>query len=184
MRKFFIFKRPSTKDICALALLTAITVILAMTATIRIGSYIKIPLKFISVLITGVLFGPFWAGASAAVGDIFNAIFSPVGSFMPQITLVEFLSGFLFGFFMFGIHKNQAHFYVRAFLCVLFQFLLDMLVTPIFLVQAGIFPSYSAAIAVRFAASLLKAALQSAVLLSGRAYLGLLSGRTVRRNGQ
>ena len=174
MSKIFIFKKLSTKDLCALALLTAITVILALTATIRIGNYIKIPLKFISVFLTGVLFGPLWAGASAAVGDIFNALFSPVGSFMPQITLVEFLSGFLFGFFIF---------YAKACLCVLAQFMLDMFVTPIFLVQVGIFPSYGSAIAVRFAASLLKAAMQSAVLLSGKAYLKFFAGRVARHNG-
>ena len=183
MRKFFIFKKLSTKDLCALALLTAITVILALTATIRIGNYIKIPLKFISVFLTGVLFGPLWAGASAAVGDIFNAFFSPVGSFMPQITLVEFLSGFLFGFFMFGTQKNQNRFYAKACLCVLAQFMLDMFVTPVFLVQAGIFPSYASAIAIRFAASLLKAAMQSAVLLSGKAYLKFFAGRVARNNG-
>ena len=156
-----------------LALLTAITAVLAMFATLRVGNFIKIPFKFISVFLTGVLFGPIWAGISAAFGDILNALIMPVGPFMPQITFIEFVSGFIFGLFMFKTHTNQKYFYLKVILCVFTQFLLDMFLTPIFLVQVGIFPSYSAALAIRLTASVFKAAIQALVLLFGKTYLKL-----------
>ncbi len=161
----------SVKDLCVLALLTAITVILAIFATIRVGNMIKIPLKFISVFITGVFFGPVWAAISATLGDVLNALIAPVGPFMPQITMIEFISGFIFGLFMYGTHESKQLYALRVILCVVMQFMLDMFFTPIFLVQVGYFPSYLSALAIRLPASLIKAALQTIVLFMGRAYL-------------
>ena len=106
MKKISYKLKLSVKDLCFLAMLTAITVILALFATIRIGNMIKIPLKFISVFITGVFFGPVWAGVSAAIGDLMNSLLMPVGPFMPQIMMVEFLNGFAFGLFMYNSHEN------------------------------------------------------------------------------
>jgi len=77
-----------TKKLCRLGLLTAITVILAMFFTFRIGTMIKIPLKFVSVFITGVFFGPIWGGVVGALGDFFNAVLMPVGAYIPLLTLI------------------------------------------------------------------------------------------------
>lgn len=161
----------SVKGLCFLALLTAITVILALFATIRIGNMIKIPLKFISVFITGVFFGPVWAGISAAIGDLMNSLIMPVGPFMPQIMMVEFLGGFGFGLFMYNSHENTRFYILRVIFCALVQFIIDMFLTPVFLVQVGYFPDYSAAIAIRLPASLIKAALQMLVMVGGKTYL-------------
>ncbi len=175
MKKLSCKIKLSVKDLCFLALLTAITVILALFATIRIGNMIKIPLKFISVFITGVFFGPLWAGVSAAVGDLINSLLMPVGPFMPQIMMVEFFGGFVFGLFMYNSHEDTRLYALRVILCVLAQFAIDMFLTPVFLVQAGYFPDYSVAIAIRLPASLIKAAIQTVVLAAGKNYLKIFT---------
>ena len=63
----------------------------------------------------------------------------------------------------------------RATLCVLVQLAIDMFLTPVFLVQAGYFPNYSAAIVIRFPASLIKAAIQAIVLAAGKNYLKIFT---------
>lgn len=173
----------SVKDLCVLALLTAITVILALFATVRIGNIVKIPLKFISVFITGVFFGPLWAGVSAAIGDILNSLLMPVGPFMPQITMVEFLYGFIFGACLYNAHKDGRFYLTKAILCVMCQLAIDMFLTPVFLVQAGYFPGYLAAITIRFPTSLIKAALQFVVIAMGKNYLKIFT-RYMRVNDE
>lgn len=175
MRKFLGLQKPTTREICTLALLTAICAVLALTATVRIGNYIKIPFKFIAIYVTAVFFGPVWAGVSAALGDILNAFLSPVGDFLPQITLIEFIGGFLYGLTVFNLHTAKSGFITRVLLCTALQTALDMFITPIFLVQVGIFPTYRAALAIRLAAALIKATVQAAVMLCSRRYLILFS---------
>ncbi len=93
----------SARDLCMLALLIAITALLAVYGTVRIGAGIKISFKFISVFLTAAFFGPLWGGAVAAVADVIAFFINPVGGvFMPQITMVEFLHGFVYGLFFFG----------------------------------------------------------------------------------
>ena len=87
-------RKISTKKICTLGLLAAITVILGLLATFRVGNLMKIPMKFITVFITGVLYGPISAGSVAAIADLIEA--SKMG-INPMITAVEFLCGFTFG---------------------------------------------------------------------------------------
>ena len=89
----------TAKKLCILAMLTALTVVLAVYGTFRIGNVIKIPTKFITVFISAALYGPIWGGVVAAIGDLLNSFLMPVGPWLPQITIVEFLCGFMFGLF-------------------------------------------------------------------------------------
>lgn len=167
MKKYF---RVTVKDLCRIGVLTAITAILAMFFTFRVGNTLKIPMKFISVFITGVFYGPVWAAVSAAIGDILNAVLMPVGGIMPQITLVEFLSGAIYGV-CFYKRINSKSFILMALICVVMQLLLDTFLTSYFLAEATYFPSFTAAVTLRFPCSILKAALQSVVILPSRHYL-------------
>ncbi len=175
MKRFINTFKLSARKLCILALLTAITALLAMFATIRVGNIVKIPLKFISVFVTGVFFGPFWAGISAAFGDILNALLMPVGNFLPQITAIEFVSGFVFGAFMFNTHENNNGYFLKAILCVIFQALIDLFLTSAALVQVGIFPSFTVAFNLRVIATLIKTILWAIVLFSAKGYLLLFS---------
>lgn len=165
----------SVSEMCHLGLLCAITVILAVYATFRVGNLIKIPLKFISVFITGAIFGPLPAALVGLLGDILNTVLMPSGAWLPGISMVEFVSGFIYGAFFYKRFNFSKSYLLRLVLCVLCQGMLDMFVTPVFLVQAGFFVSYPAALALRFPATVIKAFAQGAVILLSASYLPIFA---------
>ncbi len=166
MNKFF--PKLSVKDVCTLGLLLAITIILAVFGTFRIGDIIKIPTKFISVFVAGAVFGPVWGGICAALGDLLNAVIAPVGPFLPQITMIEFASGFAYGLFFLkdgGYTAND--FAVRVILCILVQSFIDMVLTTSVLVfWVNYYSSFVFAFLLRLPAGILKAALQLCGMLA------------------
>ena len=126
----------NAKDICVLALLIALSVLLAVYGTVRIGAGIKISLKFISVFITAALFGPLWGGAVAALSDVIAFMINPVGGmFLPQITMVEFLYGFTYGLVFYNMGSwHGFKTMLKIVLCVIFQIgLLNLCLTSYFL---------------------------------------------------
>lgn len=142
-------KNWNTKKICTLASLMAITVILSIYATFRVGNQIKIPLKFITVFLTGALFGPMAGGIVGAGADILNALLVPVGPILPQITAIEFVYGFTYGMFFKGM-KDGKSYYIRAVLCAALHFLVSIFVTSAILTEVGYFASYKFALLIRF----------------------------------
>lgn len=131
-----------------MGILAAITVVLALCATFRVGTQMKLSLKFISVFISGAVLGPIPAMLIAGVSDIANAFIMPVGPWLWQITLTELLVGYIFGLF-FKKAKNNAFFYLRAFLCSLVQALISLFLVTWVLVKLGIMPAFKAAVIIR-----------------------------------
>ena len=131
-------KRLSTsKDICTLALLIAISVLLSVYGTLRIGAGIKISFKFIAIFVTAVIFGPIWGGAVGAISDVVAFIVNPVGGmFLPQVTMVEFLYGFTYGLFFHNMNSWQGFkTMVKIMLCVILQIVvLNLGLTSYFLI--------------------------------------------------
>lgn len=113
----------TVRELCVLALLVAITVVMAIYCTFRFGSFIKIPFKFIPVFVTAAIFGPLWGGIVGALGDILAFVVFPVGGApIPQITMVEFLYGFTYGLFFFNLHSwNGFKTMIRIVVCVVLQ---------------------------------------------------------------
>ena len=156
-------KKSAVRKLCLLSMLTAITVILAIYATFRVGNQIKIAMKFVTVFITGAVFGPLAAGIVAAVSDVLNAVLVPVGPLLPQITAVEFLYGVIFGLAFYKAKNNKAY-YLRAFLCSLAQFLISITLMSYILTRVGYFPSFYAAVTIRMPAALLTFAVHMAAI--------------------
>lgn len=108
-----------TKKICTLAMLIAISFILNSIA-IRIGAGIKISFKFLSVFLSASLFGPLCGGICGALADILSYFLNPgSGMFMPMITLVEFMYGFMYGIFFYKRGSVTKENIVRLIICVL-----------------------------------------------------------------
>ncbi len=156
-------KRFSTRKLCLLAVFTAITVILAIYATFRIGNQIKIPLKFITVFMTGAIFGAIPAGIVAALADILNAVLVPVGPWLPQITAVEFLYGVIYGAFFYKAADNKFY-YLRTLLCCLIQFGVSITLMSKILTDVGYFSSFYAALIIRMPAAIVTFLMHMAVL--------------------
>ncbi len=164
-KKFF--PKLSSRDISVLGLLMAITALLAIFCTFRLGTIVKIPTKFISVFITAFLYGPFYGGLSAAVGDILNCILAPVGPFVPQITFMEFVSGFIFGLFFLKENLSKTEYAVRIILCVFVHLFIDLVLnTAMYTFWLGWFSTFWTAFFVRTPASVIKLFLQLFLLLS------------------
>ena len=163
-RKVVLFmKKISTKNLCLMGIFTAITVILGIYATFRIGNQIKIPAKFISVFVTGTVFGPLAGGLVAAVADFLNSVLVPVGPPLPQITLVEFICGAVYGLCFYKVTDNWFY-YLRAVLCAILQFAISMTIMSFILADVGYFASFGAACAIRFPAAVISFVIQLAVM--------------------
>ncbi len=177
MKKFF--PKLSVKSICTLGLLLAITILLAVFGTFRLGEVVKIPTKFISVFVAAAVFGPFWGGVCGALGDLLNALIAPVGPFLPQITLIEFLSGFTYGLFFMKSEYSKTGFTVIAVLCVFAQAYIDMILTTAVLTfWAGYYPDFVAAFLLRLPAGILKAALQLVLILPCKGLIERINKKT------
>ncbi len=172
-----VFPKLSVRDICLLGLFFAITALLSIFCTFRIGTVVKIPLKFVSVFVAATLYGPLWGGICGAVGDILNCLLASVGPFVPQITILEFLSGAIYGIFFWGIPKTTKTYFVKCSLCAFCQFLLSaFLCTFIYTYWLGWFPGFWEAFFIRVPACLVNFLLQICVLLSLKGLIFRLKG--------
>ncbi len=170
MKRFF--PKLSVKDICTLGLLLAITVLLAVFGTFRIGDAIKIPTKFISVFVAAAVYGPIWGGICGAAGDLLNAVLAPVGPLLPQITLIEFLCGFTYGLFFMRSEYPRNDFAVITIICVFAQLFIDMVLTTAILTYwVGYFSDFMLAFVFRLPAGLIKAGLQMFMLIPCRSLI-------------
>lgn len=167
---FFIMKL-TLKKLCVLSLFTAITVILSVYCTLRIGNAIKIPFKFISVFLTASIFGPVLGGTVAAIGDILNVFFAPSGAFIPAITLVEFFYGFIFGIFFYNRSFKGKGYFLRTFLCTIILLLTDLFITSFILTKVGYFPSFSASFTLRLPAGIIKAVIYAIFIIISSKYI-------------
>ncbi len=132
MKNFLGIRKLTTKDVCTLGLLIAITVVLSIVSGyIRIGLDGKISLSFVSVFVAGALFGPLFGGVVGAMADIISCFVNPVGAFLPQLTLIEFMYGFIFGVFF---YKRDEKFYIPSVLvCDIFVLVVNALLKTIIL---------------------------------------------------
>jgi len=173
-------KRISTKKICTLGLLTAITVVLGIFATFRVGNLIKIPMKFISVFLVGVLYGPFSAGIVAAIADLIEATKMGIN---PMITAVEFLCGFVFGACFYKVQNNKTY-YLRAFICAVLQFVIAFFVMSNILAFMGIYAGFWAAAWMRLPQMIILFVLHMAFVCGGKRLVFQLKEFVGRGNGQ
>lgn len=165
----------TVKNLCILALLMAITTLLSIFCTFRFGPYIKIPMKFISIFVTGAIFGPLFAGLTAAIGDLLNCILAPSGPIIPQITIIEFISGTVYGLFFFKSNLSKNNYIFRTIICVALQFCIDMfLTTALFTYWLNWYPSFGVGFITRIAAGAIKVVLQALVIIGARKYIDKL----------
>ncbi len=161
----------TTRTLAVLGMLTAVTALLSIFGTFRIGTIIKIPTKFVSVFVTGALFGPLWGALVAGIGDMLNCLLAPVGPWLPFLTLLEALSGAVYGILFYKRGESKGSYAWRTALCVILQFLIDIILTTLVLVEAGYFATFMIAIPIRLPAAIVKSLLQGVVLSAGYIYL-------------
>lgn len=115
----------NTKKLAASALLLALDVVFTRLLAIN-TPLMKIGLGFAAVAVCAMLYGPWWACAVAALGDIIGSTLFPTGAFFPGFTLTAAATGLIFGL---SLYKREVS-WLRALLaaalnCVLVSYLLN-----------------------------------------------------------
>ncbi|MEG2634301.1 MAG: 5-formyltetrahydrofolate cyclo-ligase [Oscillospiraceae bacterium] len=141
------------KRITLIGLLTALEIILSRFLSIT-TPYVKIGFAFVPIVIVAMLYGPMWAGFSAALGDFLGALLIPVSAYFPGFTATAFLTGVIFGMFLyerkFKIVNAVA---ASAIVCLALNFCLDSLWLYIIMGKGlwGFLPARAVKAAVMFA---------------------------------
>lgn len=93
----------NTRTLAAIALLTALEIILSRFLSISMWNT-KIGFSFLPVVVAAILYGPLAAGTVGALGDFIGAVLFPIGAYFPGFTLTAFLTGLVYGFFLYRKH--------------------------------------------------------------------------------
>ncbi|MBR1565686.1 MAG: folate family ECF transporter S component [Oscillospiraceae bacterium] len=96
---------PNTKKLIVSAELLALDVVLTRLLAIN-TPLMKIGLGFAAVALCAVLYGPWWAALTAALGDIVGALLFPTGAFFPGFTLTAACTGLIFGLCLYRRDKS------------------------------------------------------------------------------
>ena len=161
IKDFLGIRKLSSREICTMGMLLAITALMSMYLTLRIGEGIKIPTKFLPIAVASMLFGPLCGGVIGVLADLLAYVINPVAFFMPQITFVEFLYGFTYGLFLRNV-SNSPKGYLTGIASVLFQIIfIHILLTSYFLMPVMNL-GYKAMIIMRLPAALINTLLQIA----------------------
>ncbi len=92
--------RFNTRMLAYMSVLVAVEIVLSRFLSINAWN-IKIGFSFVPVVLAAMLYGPLCAGIVAALGDFLGAILFPIGAYFPGFTLTAFLTGLVFGLFLY-----------------------------------------------------------------------------------
>lgn len=90
----------SIRTVAVCGMLLALKLVLNLF-TVNVSSLIKIGFSYLPVALAGMLFGPVVGGIVGATGDVLGYFVQPSGPYFPGFTLNAFLSGFVYGLFLY-----------------------------------------------------------------------------------
>ena len=93
------------KKLIQISLLIAIEVILTRFCSINM-QIVRIGFGFLPIAIIGMMYGPLSAGVAYAIGDLLGVALFPTGSFFPGFTITAFLTGIVYGVFLYNKPKT------------------------------------------------------------------------------
>ena len=140
-----------------------ITLGLVLTRVLAINTpLMKIGFGFAAVAVSAMLFGPFWAMLTAALGDIVGALLVPVGAFFPGFTLTAAVTGLIYGLCLYG-HRGSV---VRPIVAALLNCLLVTLLCNTALIAYISGNSYAVLFTARIVQFLVMFPLESLVMIA------------------
>ncbi len=158
-------KKLTTRELCMVAMLVAITTVLSyISGYLRIGNAIKFSVSFVSVYVAAAAFGPVIGGFVGIAADILSHLFNPIGAYLWQLGIIEFVYGALFGVFFYVRHPGKKPVWKKVAtvgLCVAFQFVVNAVLKTYILMGAGYMPAdFGAAFYIRLPAAIVMAVIQ------------------------
>ncbi len=97
-------KKIATNKLVAIALLTAISVVLRLLGFPQSGTF-RIELGFVPIAVTGAVFGPVWSGIAYVLADFIGTLCTGMLP-APTITLCKLLMGVIYGFCFYRRDRN------------------------------------------------------------------------------
>lgn len=95
----------NTRKFVFMALLMALEVILTRFLSIQ-TPIVRIGFGFLPIALAGMMFGPLYAGAMAALADIIGMMLFPSGAYFAGFTVSAFISGVIYGIFLYKKDKS------------------------------------------------------------------------------
>lgn len=93
-------RKLSTKNLVMVSMILALQIV--MTRFLSITTPIaRIGFSFIAVALNAALFGPWVAGITGILADLIGMMLFPAGAYFPGFTVTAFLSGFIYGLFLY-----------------------------------------------------------------------------------
>jgi len=100
----------NTKALVGASLLTAISIVLTRVFSIMVPlaglPALRIEFGPVPIMITGILYGPFWGGLAGIIADLIGVMINPMGAFHPGFTLSSMLWGAIPGVLFSLIKRN------------------------------------------------------------------------------
>ena len=88
-------------EMVILGLLTGLAVLLSYIFAIQ-TPFVRITFGFLPIAIAGALYGPWKAGLVGAMDNLIGTALIGTSIFFPGFTLSDFLTGWIFGYFLYG----------------------------------------------------------------------------------
>ncbi len=106
-----------TRILVFMSLLVALNVLLTHIIPVIQTDILRVSFGFIPLSLGSMLFGPLIGGIGGAVSDLMGMVVAPKGPYFPGFTLNAFLSGMIYGFFLYRKPKTLPRI-ILAVLCV------------------------------------------------------------------
>lgn len=121
-----IFKKPDIKMIAVIGIMIALEIVLHRFLSIQTPT-VQIHFGFVPIVIIAMLYGPFYSGLAWAMADVIGTLMFPTGALFFGFTLTAFLSGVIFGIFLYKSKSNVLNTVIPVLLINIFlTLLLDM----------------------------------------------------------
>lgn len=98
-------KNINTRILVTLSLLISLEVILTRFLSIQ-TPIVRIGFTFVPIAVSAIMFGPVFSGISAAFADVIGMMLFPAGAYFPGFTLTAFLTGAIYGLFLYNKNIN------------------------------------------------------------------------------
>lgn len=118
-------KKFNTRKLANLGLLIALQIVFSQFISIN-TPIVKIGFGFLPLAIMGILYGHWTSGVGAVIADIIGLMIFPTGAYFPGFTLTEFLTGFVFGYFLHDKPKTWTRILIPVtIICIVLNLLLN-----------------------------------------------------------
>lgn len=101
----------NTKALVGASLLTAISIVLTRVFSIMVPlaglPALRIEFGPVPIMITGILYGPFWGALAGIIADLIGVMINPMGAFHPGFTISSMLWGAIPGVLYSLIKRNK-----------------------------------------------------------------------------